>query len=496
MADTANKKRFHPSMRSILFISLAAFGFAVMFMVWIVLYQLLNNFYYNATVAHLEECAEQIEEKIETDELEKTAYMISINSKVCIRIFDVGSSFTEILSADILADCFVHNIPNEEWEDYYYEAKMNAGIKISEHSLRDMLAGDSKPSGSGRSLNLVYSKVMKTKTGNTYFVMLDSVFNPPRTLGNVISNQFIFISLLVLILTVITAIVLSKLLLKPIRQMTNTAKQLAVANYDIEFDGRGFSEAYELSETLNYASNELSKNDTLQKELIANVSHDLRTPLTLIRGYAEVMHDIPGENTPENVQIIIDETNHLSELVNDMLDLSRIRSGEIAPSFAVFNITDTISETIERYKKFTDKNGFKINFFHSGDAYVNADRQMILQVVYNFINNAINYSVNVKEITVIQETDGQCVTVSVNDRGKGISEEKLPYIWDRYYKIDKNHKIPSVGSGLGLSIAKQVLKSHSATFGVRSRVGMGSSFWFSLPLVQARYDSTPSDKNM
>ncbi len=477
------KHEYHPSVRSILFMSLAIFGFAIMLMIWIVFYYLFNEFYYEAKLTDFEKNADAIASYIESDKLPDTVKKISMSSKLCIRVFEVGTTFNEIISSDIQADCYIHHVPDDEWETYYMQAKEKGGISINEYSLHDLLSGSNSVNPNERSVNLVYSAIISKRSGNTYFLMLDTAFNPMQSLGPVISNQFIFIAVLILIITAVAAIILSKLLSIPMKRMTVTAKQLALGNYDIEFNGTGFSEVHELSETLNYASRELSKNDALQKELIANVSHDLRTPLTLIRGYAEVMKDIPGENTPENVQIIIDETNHLSELVSDMLDLSKIRSGEIAPDFAVFDLTETVRDTILRYKKFTDKNGFVINFKYSENIYVNADRRMILQVVYNFINNAINYSGEIKEITVVQTRNDKTVNIAVTDRGEGIAEDKLQFIWDRYYKLDKNHKIPSVGSGLGLSIAKQVLKAHSASFGVRSKVGNGSTFWFEIPFV-------------
>ena len=131
--------------------------------------------------------------------------------------------------------------------------------------------------------------------------------------------------------------------------MNNAAKKLALGKYDADFLGGGYRESDELARMLNLASAELAKIDNLQKELISNVSHDLRTPLTMIKGYSEVMRDIPGENTPENVQVIIDETTRLSDLVNDMLDLSKIQSGARSPQLEEFNITETVRETLGRY---------------------------------------------------------------------------------------------------------------------------------------------------
>lgn len=126
-------------------------------------------------------------------------------------------------------------------------------------------------------------------------------------------------------LALIFAAIMSKKVSKPIIKINESAKELAKGNVAVHFDGEGYREITELNDTLNYAAEELSKVENLRRELIANVSHDLRTPLTMITGYAEVMRDIPGENTPENVQIIIDEANRLTSLVNDMLDISSFR---------------------------------------------------------------------------------------------------------------------------------------------------------------------------
>ena len=132
--------------------------------------------------------------------------------------------------------------------------------------------------------------------------------------------------------------------------------------------------------TLNYAAKELSKVETLRRDLIANVSHDLRTPLTMITGYSEVMRDLPGENTPENVQVIIDEANRLTTLVNDMLDLSKMQSGaqKLSPSF--FDLTESVRDILGRYNKLTD---YDIRFTADRDVTVYADELKISQVVYN-----------------------------------------------------------------------------------------------------------------
>ena len=215
----------------------------------------------------------------------------------------------------------------------------------------------------------------------------------------------------------------------------------------------------------------------LRKELLANVSHDLRTPLTMIQGYAEVMRDLPGENTPENVQIIIEETERLTSLVNDLLDLSRLESGAITLERTRFDLTQSIRAILRRYDKLAS---YSFPFEAEEDVFVTADELKISQVVYNLVNNAITYAGEDKTVTLRQTVENGKVRISVSDTGEGIPQDKLKDIWERYYKVDKEHKRAQVGTGLGLSIVKNILELHGGAYGVESEEGKGSTFWFEL----------------
>jgi signal transduction histidine kinase len=152
------------------------------------------------------------------------------------------------------------------------------------------------------------------------------------------------------------------------------------------------------------------------------------------------------------------------------------------PTMETFNLTDLIESTMLRYEKLTKKDGYRIEYSADVSVDVRADRTMLLQVIYNLINNAINYTGSNKLVRVTQRLseDGSCVRVSVIDSGVGIAPDQIPLIWDRYYKVDKVHRRATVGTGLGLSIVKEILELHNATFGVTSTLGKGSTFWFEL----------------
>ena len=204
----------------------------------------------------------------------------------------------------------------------------------------------------------------------------------------------------------------------------------------------------------------------------------------MIGGYAEVMRDIPGENTPENMQIVIDETNRLSSLVTELLDFSKLQAGTLKMAPAPFNLTESISAILTRYNKLKEQDGYQILFTPVADCTVVADESRIGQVVYNLINNALTYTGADKTVTVTQTIEGDMARIAIHDSGKGIPADELPLIWNRYYRAKENHKRAIQGSGLGLSIVRSILEAHNVPYGVDSQEGEGTTFWFKLPLAE------------
>jgi signal transduction histidine kinase len=192
------------------------------------------------------------------------------------------------------------------------------------------------------------------------------------------------------------------------------------------------------------------------------------------------MRDLPNENTPENAQIIIDEAMRLTTLVNDLLNLSKIQSGAQTLNISEFNLTQLLGQMINRTSELVKKEGYVIQFIYDDEVYVMADETLISQAFYNLLINAINYTGEDKKVVVKQTISRDEVKVEVTDTGEGIAPEDLPYVWDRYYKIDKNHKRAITGTGIGLSIVKSIMEMHGTKYGVVSKVNEGSTFWFCL----------------
>lgn len=459
-----------------LFGALAMFVVVILAVVWIFQVLLLNRFYESTKMDEFKSISDALFASIDDgEELRRQVYTYSADSDTCIRVFEVVNGVAdEIADSDINAGCTIHHIESDGLSELYIDACSNGGT-VTKRIL--------SPAEDDRSINAVHVSVVKGGSGREYIIMLDSEFAPLNATVQTLEKQFGWITCILIMGALILALAMSRVICVPMEKMSRSARRLAKGDYSVQFDGRGYREAGELADALNYATEELAKNDNLQKELVANISHDLRTPLTMIKGYSEVMRDIPGENSPENVQVIIDETERLTELVNDMLDLSKIKSGTRKPELETFDLTLDINAVMKRYEKLTEHDDYKISFEYDVNVCIHADRTMILQVVYNLINNAINYTGEDKSVRIVQRVEGNTVRVSVIDTGEGIKQEDLPFIWDRYYKVDKFHNRAKVGTGLGLSIVKGILEAHGASYGVKSEIGVGSEFYFELDVT-------------
>jgi len=494
MAEEKKLPRHEISLRGKLFLYFFVFILFSLTVIWFLQIRLVGTFYGNIKRNELGRVANAIEEHI-NDEQEyfgNIVYQNAVNHGVCVRVMKLhGTTAVEYVSYDIAENCVLHHMTDEYFSKLYSKALHGGGEYSEQKTLASLeQAGAYYPQftfspnkelqSSKNDKSMIHVRIIENEAGEEFIIMLNAEMTPMNAVTQMLSLQFLWVATTLLVGAVVLAFIVAKNISRPIETMNRSAKRLAQGNYDVDFSGRGFKETRELGDTLNYAAKELSKSDRLQKELIANISHDLRTPLTMITGYSEVMRDIPGENTPENMQVIIDEANRLSELVGDLLDLSRLQAGASDLNIERFNLTETLRETMERYRKLVGKDGYRIEFEADEDISINGDRKMLLQVLYNLINNAINYTGTDKLVKVSQTVVDGAVRISVSDSGEGIPADQLPLIWDRYYKVDKVHRRARVGTGIGLSIVKNVLELHSAAYGVDSTVGKGSTFWFEI----------------
>lgn len=468
-----------------IFLYLSAFVAVMLILLWLFQIVFLDDFYKQIKIHNIKSMAEAIENNADTEKFQDFLDTLSQEEDACIKVLD--SSGKTKYSAEARPDCIIHKLPPSELFRLYNNAQQNGGAYLEVFSMNKTMekrapTGNPYNNGFVPPGNMIYVKIVNSDNGAHLIVMLNSTITPVNATVNTLRIQLIWVTGITLLLALLMGLFISRKVSDPIIKINSSAKELAKGNYETSFRGRGYLEITELNDTLNYAAKELSKVEGLRRELIANISHDLRTPLTMITGYGEVVRDLPGENTPENVQIIIDEAKRLTTLVNDILDISQLQSGTRKINVEIFNITESIRKILQRYNKLIEQEGYRIDFKSDKDIWVIADAVKISQVIYNLINNAITYTGADRKVTITQSSTAKGVKVEITDTGEGIEEEMLPLIWDRYYKVDKAHKRAAMGTGLGLSIVKSILDMHGAQYGVESKLGKGSTFWFELTL--------------
>ena len=469
--NTGQKKIKHRTNRPvrvkwIIFGCFTLFTILVIAVLWVFQTVFLDEFYTRIKINSLKTGAEIALTSGDTEALSSIAERYGIS----IRVWD--DAFSEIKTAHGMAGSYIFDMSPHVLEQIYAATQNERG------ELYTVIQDQREPAGDSPFTRVIYSQI--TEEGN--FILVETVISTTSGTVETLRVQLYWAMGVFLLLGLVFALFVSRGMSRPIEKINESAKKLAVGDYREDFPKGGYREISELSETLNHTARELARVEDLRKELIANVSHDLRTPLTMITAYAEMMRDIPGEQTPENIQVIIDESNHLTALVNDLLGLSALQSGEQTLDVQRYNLTDSINRILQRYKKLVDQEGFQIVFEHGEDVFVIADEMKISQVVYNLINNAVNYAGEDKMVVIRQIVAEDAVYVEVADHGEGIAKEQLPYIWDRYYKVDQTHRRSKVGSGIGLSIVKGIMEQHGGRYGVMSSAGKGSVFWFTLPI--------------
>lgn len=478
-------------MRTRLILAFALFTAAAIGILWVLQTFLMDDLYETVKYRELERCAQRLEDSLGTDTMEDAAFDLTQQYNLCLSVYQIqGGTGRPVTEQHARMFCLLPMMSSPELLMMLYQEAEAAenGLYTEEVSLdtlfpeRDMPADNSHHPAEDHTRSILQVKLYDTAQGQ-FMVLFATELMPLSATVQTLKLQMIVLTILLAVLAVVLAALVSARYTRPLTMMCAEAGKLSMGNYNVNFDGGNCRETEQLSAALNRAAYELSQLDKMQKDLVANISHDLRTPLTMIAGYSEVIRDLPGEATPENMQIIIDETHRLTTLVNDMLEISRYQNGSQILHPVRFNFTESVRQTLERYSKLRERDGYTILLEADRDVWVYADETRILQVLYNLVGNAINYTGEDKTVVVRQTVEAGEVILSVIDTGMGIPQDQLPLVWERYYKVHDFHKRANMGTGLGLSIVKNILVLHGARFGVQSQVGKGSNFWFALPLV-------------
>lgn len=487
--------------KSKLLFSFIAFSVLVIALLWLLEVVFLDQIYRGIKISSVRRAAESMR-GLNDDQLTQFALDTSSSVGLCVSIFD--EQLNVLSEEHTSGQCVVHNLSRktisifhkatDEFEGKRFESHLSAKeitniLRRKERYLDfyqfppGFFFRQDEPAlrtSSDAFDCILFSQIFENAQGEERYALISAVLLPVESTVQTIRFVLNLLIAILIFVSVLMSVILSRTISSPIAKLNKASKGLPEGRFDGQ-NIKGYREVEELAETLHLSSLEIQQVERLRRELIANVSHDLRTPLTLISAYSEVMRDIPGENTPENLQVVIDESHRLSDLVTDLMDLSKLEAGMENLNFERIELVSFIRQILTRYDKMTGFRGYSLRLETDNEQiYVLADTVRLNQIVYNLVNNAINYCGEDKEV-LVKLTTGDCdVKVDVIDHGNGIPEDKLSQIWDRYYRVDQSHQSAVVGTGLGLSIVKKLLILHNAEFGVESSLGVGSVFWFVL----------------
>lgn len=346
-----------------------------------------------------------------------------------------------------------------------------------------------------------------TSSENSDVILAVSSLQPIEEASEIIGEFYIYVFIGAVIIIILLSLIYANMISKPLSKLNKTAVRIAEMDFTAKCDVTSDDEIGSLANTLNFLSVRLDKAlgelqerniklqrdiekerklDRMRKDFVAGVSHELRTPISIISGYAEgLMDNIADEESKEfYLEVIMDETKKMNNLVSDMLDLSQLESGTFKLSPEPFYADELIKKCINKHKQFIQQKNINLSSQISEEMMVCGDIIRIEQVLTNFITNALRHTVDEGLIQIRAFEEKDYCKIEVENQGSNIPSEELENIWDKFYKIDKSRNRSIGGIGLGLSIVKNILLLHNSTFGVRN-TDTGVCFYFSLKKAEA-----------
>lgn len=464
------KKKY--SLKFQLLFILLIFTVGLLALVYFVQTTFLDDFYKSNKIKSIESVGRTIASSIGEEDANEIIEHISMSNEVCVRIVSNDENYNYVGPCTLrsLDNATINMIASEVLEtedseklfdDFHYQRRF-----------------DDRPEDV-----YIFAKLIQYEEENI-MVMVSSGITPLNATISTLKSQYLIIMAIVILMTIVLALILSRYIVKPIKQINNESRNLSKGEYDGDNVKSSSEEFAQLNDTLIKANDDILKAEKAKKELLGNVSHDLRTPLTMIVGYGEMIRDLPEENTEENINVIIDEAKRLSTLVDDLIDISKIESIKVELDKKVINLNDLLNSVYRQYDLYCRSQNIDFELKLSDDIYIEADEKRIKQVLYNFVNNSLNYNDKADRKMILGcEKMNDSYRVYVYDNGEGIEEKDIDNIWDRYYKVDKEHRRHHIGSGIGLSLAKELLEAHNFNYGVESKKGEYSKFYFDVKAV-------------
>ena len=445
---------------------LLLFVVAVLGFVYLFQTSFLDSFYIRNKINTLQSVTDEVSQYVGLQGMNNVLDQVGMSNEVCVRVVSNNDTY------NYEGACSLRNID-----------RMTINMIASEtiEAGNEKLFDDfnyQRPFASNPEKIYIYTRMMEINN-ELVMIMTSTSITPLNATISTLKSQYVIIALTVIGMSILLALLISRFILKPIKQINDESFNLSKGTYDGTHIKTSSEEFNQLNNTLMNANEDILKADKAKKELLGNVSHDLRTPLTMIVGYGEMIRDLPDENNEENINIIIDEAKRLSTLVDDLIDISKFEDSGIDLDLKEISLKDLLVSVYHQYEKYCKAQNIDFKLENQDDAMIVIDEKRIRQVLYNFINNALNYNNSDKQIIILGEEKIEGgYRIYVYDNGIGIKQEDVDNIWDRYYKVDKQHKRHHIGSGIGLSLSKEILEAHNLNYGVESKYQEYSKFYF------------------
>lgn len=441
----------------------------ILILLWLLQIVFINSFYESMKIRDTEKVGRAVTTRFGKEDFEDTLLRYSFEKNLSLQVYNEKGGL--VFPLNPLDYMYQPMISGEDFFTYFQPLLKND--KTEETYVNDYKNEESS--------SILYVSYLGVEAGEKYFLAVSTNVDPVDSTVEILKDQLIIVSTISLVLAFILSLYLSSRLARPLSDMAKTARALGQGNYDVQFKEQDYTEMNDLARTLNYATGELTDALEMRKDLIANVSHDFKTPLTVIKSYGEMIRDISGDNKElreKHVETILEETDYLTHFVNDLLDLSRVESGLGQLDSEPVDLKALTKDVLCRFKNL-ERTGY--TFAIHGEGTMVCDENKMRQVIYNFITNAVNYSTDKKQIDIYMIEQRGYITYCVRDYGRGMADEDREKIWERFYRGRDNHERQVVGTGLGLFICKNILDLHGFAYGVKSKLGVGSTFYFKGP---------------
>ena len=462
------------------------FTVVIFTVLWLLQTVFLQKFYNGMIIRNTVKVADKISSESQSSDI--TSYIDDISRSNSILVFVTDTDGNILYSSDEYKKG--HKFKDERLEMPYNDNGKEMRFhyrELPENYAEFLSAVNASNSGKAELQNddiYVYGRLIDFYGSDEKAVLyVGTTLNAVGSTARIIRIQLIWVTLLSIIIAFVLALFMSKSFSKPVSQLNEKAHMLGENDNDAEFSEGFCTELDELNKTLDTTSEKLKKNREFQNELLANVSHDLRTPLTMIKGYAEMIRDISREDEKqcaEDVAVIVEETDRLTALVNEILEYSELQMSDSEAVMNDVDLSETVASVADSFGKLYSKDGYVFERNIADDIHIKGNVSRLQRAIYNLLDNAVRHAGEDKWLGISLKTDNDKAIIEISDHGSGIAPEELEHIWDRYYT--KRQRSGKGVSGLGLAIVKQIVSQHNGVCKVESEVGTGSVFSIELSI--------------